>query len=270
MNITHYIPEPSLGAIVRNIMVFEDTMPAGIYTQFPFYADGCPGLIYQYTADNKMLYNDSKKLPALFVYGQTVKPVVLKPSGSYKIVIYFFYPYVLKSLFGIQSGEITDSCLDLELYPVPGVSGITDALQNATDTGRQLAIINQYLLRLANLNEYGTERRIHYAVTHIAGHKGQASLKELRNTLNITERTFERNFEHHVGVSPKTFLRISQFRASLQQIHRNEYIKLSDVAYRNGYADQPHFIRSFKRFTGFSPFEYVKNMGSARYAGYEQ
>jgi len=33
-------------------------------------------------------------------------------------------------------------------------------------------------------------------------------------------------------------------------------MKLSDVAYENGYADQSHFIRSFREFTGYTPSQY--------------
>jgi AraC-like DNA-binding protein len=264
-----YIPPPHLSAVVQHIAVLEDTVPEGIYTQLPFYADGCPGLIYQHAAGG-MQMNDMGTLPPFFVYGQTVKPVILSPKGSFKMVVYFFYPYVLKSLFGIQSGEVTDTCLDLGLYPAPHLGSMTDALDNSPNTAQQLHLINQYLGGLFEGRGHHVESTVRYAVSQIITQKGQTSLQELRSYLHVTERTFERHFEQHVGVPPKTFLRISQFRAALRQIQQNQYTRLSDVAYANGYADQPHFIRSFKLFTGISPFEYVKHIARPGYAGMQQ
>jgi AraC-like DNA-binding protein len=34
-----------------------------------------------------------------------------------------------------------------------------------------------------------------------------------------------------------------------------------DVVERNGYYDQPHFIREFKEFSGFTPGEYLRLRG---------
>ncbi|MNV73647.1 HTH-type transcriptional activator RhaS [compost metagenome] len=88
--------------------------------------------------------------------------------------------------------------------------------------------------------------------------KGLASLKGLQNQLQLSERSFERKFKQHVGVTPKMFSRICGFQASLSQLKKNEYDKLSDIAYGNGYSDQSHFIRTFKEFAGFSPYQYQK------------
>jgi AraC-like DNA-binding protein len=80
----------------------------------------------------------------------------------------------------------------------------------------------------------------------------------VQKELRISERTFRRLFDLHVGISPKMFSRICQFDSAFQQLNTDQFSKLSDVAYENGYADQSHLIRSFKEFTTFSPSEYLK------------
>ncbi len=35
-------------------------------------------------------------------------------------------------------------------------------------------------------------------------------------------------------------------------------LDISDIAYANGYADQSHFIRNFKKFTRLSPLEFQR------------
>jgi len=88
--------------------------------------------------------------------------------------------------------------------------------------------------------------------------KTLTSLKDIRRQLNISERTFERRFADHVGIAPKLFARICQFRASLVQLEQQQFDKLTDIAIDNGYADQSHFIRSFSEFTGLTPSRYFE------------
>jgi AraC-like DNA-binding protein len=138
-------------------------------------------------------------------------------------------------------------------------------LQNAVLQEDQLKSINELLLRLLSIRDGKIESSIHHAIMHLSANSLHARLEEVRASLKITERTFERKFEQYVGVSPKLFLRICRFRESLQQINQKSFTKLSDVAYENGYADQSHFIRTFKEFTGLSPLEYHKLQAPAKH-----
>jgi AraC-like DNA-binding protein len=94
-------------------------------------------------------------------------------------------------------------------------------------------------------------------LSRIAGSGGNLTVKELQSELNLSERSLERRFKQHIGISPKLFTRICRFQASLSQLRTNKYNKLSDVAFEQEYADQSHFIRSFKEFSGLSPYQYM-------------
>jgi AraC-like DNA-binding protein len=94
---------------------------------------------------------------------------------------------------------------------------------------------------------------IQQAIQLIINNNGQQTIKELREVLHISERTFERRFAAQVGVTPKQFSKIIQFQLSLNDVAENDYAKLTDVVYKNGFAGQSHFIRVFKAFTGKTP-----------------
>ena len=76
--------------------------------------------------------------------------------------------------------------------------------------------------------------------------------------MHITERTFERQFVAQVGVTPKQFAKIIQFQFSLNQLSEEDCSRLTDVVFDNGFADQSHFIRTFKKFTGKTPIEFQR------------
>ena len=244
-------PELPLTNWVARIEVFESQTAATL----PFYADGYPGIIFHQT-ENGLYFDGSNKQPPLFLYGQTVKPVLMSLAGPFKVIVFYLYPYAIKSLFRFGAHELTDGCLDLGLHATASFKPAVEAIQEATITEHQVAAISKYLLAVIERQRILVDTTIQYAVNRITKTNGQVSLKELRNMLFVTERTFERRFEQHVGISPKLFARICQFHASRQQLHQHDYLKMSDLAYGNGYTDQSHFIRSFREFTGVAPLEY--------------
>jgi AraC-like DNA-binding protein len=83
-------------------------------------------------------------------------------------------------------------------------------------------------------------------------------VKKLTEQLHLTERTLQRRFVEHIGVSPKQFAKIIQFQASLSSLSDKTVSKLTEVVYESGYADQSHFIRSFKKYTGRKPSQLKK------------
>ena len=113
------------------------------------------------------------------------------------------------------------------------------------------------LLKNASVN---LDHSIQLATNLILKSGGILPIKEVRSRLYVAERTFERQFKKEIGVTPKQFAKIIQFSSSLNQITDEAYVRLTEVSYNNGYADQSHFIRTFKRYTGQTPKEFQKQI----------
>jgi AraC-like DNA-binding protein len=254
-------PGISIQSFVSQIVVVEKQVKNNIVTPLPYYADGLPGIVYQQARGGMYLNSTDTPLPGFFLYGQTVKPVTVLAYGSFRMIIFYLYPYSVSSLFGIRCSEITDSCLELGLFPGTDLKHTIQRLQDAGAIGQQVDIISKFIYEKSCSMSVKGDDVVQSALAHIIENNGLGSLVELRKNLHITERTFERRFEQYVGVSPKLFSRIVQFKSSLDQLQKTSFSRLSDLAYKNGYADQSHFIRSFKEFTGFNPLQYVKEVG---------
>jgi AraC-like DNA-binding protein len=221
------------------------------------YADGCPGIIFQQT-DSSLILNDNKKLSPVFLYGQTVQPIRIAASGSAKMIVVCFHPHVVHSIFRLSAKEITDDCLDLSLLsPVPGIN-LTERLWNTGTPEQQTQILFDYMQQVIIRNRSTVDAGMEYAATRLWQSGRQLPLKKLQQTLNLSERTFQRKFEQCIGIPPRLFSKISQFQSALGQLRSGNFFKLSDIAYDNGYADQSHFIRDFKKFTGLSPLAFQK------------
>jgi AraC-like DNA-binding protein len=248
------IPE-KLRAYIRQIWTLDFSNQDVTPNSFSIYADGCPGIIFQ-RSEQGLLLNQDKKLSPVFLYGQTVEPVTMSTEGRMKMLIICFHPHVVQPIFRFSAKEVTDDCLDLSLLPAVPRINLTEQLWNTVSAEKQVKILFEYMEQTIDRNGSTVNPDMAYATSQLIRWNGEFRLKELQRVLNLSERTFERRFEQYIGVSPKLFSKISQFQAALNQLRSGKFQKLSDIAYENGYADQSHFIRNFRKFTGFSPLEF--------------
>ena len=230
------------------------------HNNIPLYADGYPGIMFQQTDNGFYLLPKKKKLSELFLYGQTIKPVSLDVKGPYQFIVFQLYPFASKYLLDIDPKELNDDCFDLfnlddintELYKIK--------LMQTNNVEEQIEIISELILELIDVHSSTQNGSIQQAITIILRYKGQIRIKELLPLLNITERTLERNFKTHVGLSPKQFAKIIQFQYSLSELTVNKMKTLTDVGFDSGFTDQSHFIRVFKKYTNQTPSYYLKRI----------
>lgn len=255
MNFKSVNPDKSISLFVKNIMVFEED-ETNQKTVLPFFADGYPGLIFQETANGLLVNPHNKLMPSLFLYGQTIKPIELIMTGSYKLIIFQFYPFVLKSFFNIDPQDLNDNCYNLDQLENNVGSLTLEKLNHAQKIEEKTKIISTLISSLFKNKREELDITIAIAIQKIINNKGQLTVKSLYNELHVTERTFERRFLSSVGLTAKQFCKIIQFQQSLEQLTVKDYSKLSDIVYANGYADQSHFIKVFKAYTGKTPLAF--------------
>ena len=82
---------------------------------------------------------------------------------------------------------------------------------------------------------------------------GEMTIKELSENVFWSSRQINRYFNQQFGLSLKAFCKILRFRASLEHIaHGKLFPELN-------FADQNHFIKEIKKFSGVVPKELFKN-----------
>jgi AraC-like DNA-binding protein len=253
----HLQPPHYLKDYVRYFWAIESHVEDETPDNFTPAADGCPGLIFQQTGKGTF-YQNSKQLPGIFLYGQATRPTELQVAAPLDIIGIIFYPHALKSIFGMDAQELTDSCTDLEALAVKDGYSLLEQMQRASGITQQVEVLATFLIWQIRKNNVRQDAAVQYALSAIINSKGLASLKDIQTYLQLSERSFERRFKQCIGLTPKLFSRICRFQASLAQLKANDYQKLSDIAFENEYADQSHFIRAFKEFAGYSPYQYQK------------
>lgn len=83
--------------------------------------------------------------------------------------------------------------------------------------------------------------------------QGELSVKELAEQVHWSERQINRYFNEQFGISLKSYATILRFRASFS------HIKEGKLFPEQNFADQAHFIREVKKFSGVTPKDLHKN-----------
>jgi AraC-like DNA-binding protein len=256
MNFKTLLPDKSISLFVKSILIFEET-ESDIETILPFFADGYPGLMFQETTNGLLVNPHNKVMPEMFLYGQTLKPIELVMKGSYKLIIFQLYPFVLKSFFDLSHKDLNDTCYDLDqLNNGKGIDALKK-LKQTPNLEKRIQIISLLLHTLFKHKKQELDLTVALGIQKIIHHKGLLAISDLHNELHLTERTFERRFFNEVGITAKQFSKIIQFQRSLEQLQVKDYTRLTDIVYANGFADQSHFIKVFKAFTGKTPLAFT-------------
>lgn len=79
----------------------------------------------------------------------------------------------------------------------------------------------------------------------------RVTLRALIDRSGVGQRTVQRRFMDHVGVSPRQHLRYLRFQRARCLLEKGG--SAADIALAVGYSDQAHFVRDFRRFAGITP-----------------
>jgi len=255
MKVKSPAPAANLTAYVDRILVIEDHRITSPFS-LPLFANGSPTLVFS-SAKGTLKKESTTNLT---LFGQTILPETLTFTEDFTLIAYFFKPYALGALFNITALELTDKPVDGNLLLPQKTTRLQEQLLNAFSTETRLTILDSYIAGLIAHSKDDCAK-MRYAADRLAADSSAEVLSSVVKELYMTTRTFQRQFEKNIGLSPNLYRRICQFNSAFQQLNSRGYHKLSDIALRNGYADQSHYIRSFKEFTNITPKEYL-NFGS--------
>ena len=250
-------PPEALKPFIKYFWTLRNQIDSPLKTLSAF-PDGCPGIIMFQSEGGVVCDNLNKKLPNIYLHGQTIAPSKVSCYGKFSTIGVRFQPHALKSIFGIDANEFTHAGFDFSLVQNKKHINLSEQVVNEKTVEGKINILSNYLLYQHQKNNRQTDEITKYAISQIVQSKGNISLKELHQRLQLSERSLERKFNQSIGISPKLFSRICRFQQSLNQLRTSSYDKLSDIAYDNEYADHSHLVRAFKEFTGLSPLEFKK------------
>lgn len=180
-------------------------------------------------------------------HGIRKKEIVVIQKGKLDTVGISFTPHGLYEMTNTPMCEFTDRLVSLA--DVLSDIGVFDSLAQMKCPIQRINAIEKFLLnRIKDIYSYD--------LTTITKDLSSGSFTRVNHycrETGISERTLERVFKKHVGISPKSFLKLSRFQKLFSQINSGNYSRVKDSIYDLGFCDQTHFNREFKSYVSNSP-----------------
>lgn len=241
-------PTGVLKRYVKHISMLDYNNPIVATNKIKVFADRFPHLVIQHNNGKSAYYKDNIALPTIFLCGIKTTPYTCDIHHIHRATTFTFYPHAIKTLFGIDAFELNDVLPGIENF----IPNITELLLNCTSHERIINVVSTFLTKkIVQLKS--DPLLIEHIVERINSVNHERSIRLLLNHYKFSERKLERLFKYEIGITPQLYLKATRFEKSLELIRQNKYDNLSDVAYDLNYTDQSHFIKDFKRFSGFTP-----------------
>jgi len=260
MRLQHIEPHHLLKGYVEKLWVFESNgrvpngdlkliVPNGCIKLVIPFRNGLSGKINEW-------YHLSKE-NSITLIGMTDVPSIVdvetnSPSGTIGIQ---FSPMGAYRFFNIKQSEIKN-----QIHPLTDILGIAakaleEQISNVESLNGKIHLIQQFLLK--QLMRRDGDDVFDFCIQKITQTRGKILIRELERETGFSSRWLNIKFQEKVGISPKnlsSIIRFQQFYQALTKSNESNFFKNEFYDY---YYDQSHFIKDFKRFTGFPPAKFT-------------
>jgi AraC-like DNA-binding protein len=195
--------------------------------------------------------------PDYMVMGLFSRAFEIRFKGLVKVFCIRFKPEGIYPFFGVPASEFREHFVDVGEFAGAAFTEYGDRLREAGSAAEMVSLSEGYLLKLLHHSRH----RLYYlnrAAEMLRQSNGLVSIKQLADTASISKRQLEREFKSKLGLSPKQYGRIAKLNEVNRLISNGHEADMASLSYLCGYADQAHFIKDFKEFTGERPTVFLK------------
>jgi len=178
-------------------------------------------------------------------------------SGSLRSFCVHFTPLGANALLGLCGGGLDDRAVALDDLLCQGrtaeARAWADEVMHARSFAERVEATDRFLLRRLRYAAPPVDLVASAVACLVRLDHRMARVSKLAAELSCSERTLRRHFHREVGLSVKTFARITRFQRTHAFFQRAPRAHWSEAVVRFGYVDQAHLIREYREFAGTTP-----------------
>ncbi|NJW51551.1 helix-turn-helix domain-containing protein [Salinimicrobium oceani] len=189
--------------------------------------------------------------------GQVTSPVYGEMRGEVKSILVFFKPTGMHRLFGNDLSELTnDSKILGEIVGNEEADLLWERLISQPGKAEQIEILDEFFSK--RIKAEPQQDHFESILDYIHNKNGNVSISEIEQNTGFSRKTLERHFRKKVGLTPKVYSQIYQFKCLLNFLETHPEITWTQLANQTGYFDQSHMSRYVKEYLQVSPNSMVK------------
>lgn len=165
-----------------------------------------------------------------------------------------------EAVLGVSASALAEQVVPLEdLWGEAATRRLFDRLAAARDTTAAALVLESEIAE----RRASTAGRRMQIVRAAAERLASASVSAVADDLGVSERNLRRVFRETVGVSPKTYAKLTRFHRALRAARDDERASWARIAAAAGYYDQAHLIAEFRAIAGVTPRVLVAELRGA-------
>lgn len=258
---------PALQPYVHGICIQEeDVDPVQAEHPYTVFPKPYPVIGFQYSGRLRVIRGGREELLTISgITGLQGMARTFRASTATRTVLVAFKPYGAFVLLACPMDRLVDS--HVELGQIVGDSRLRileEQLTESRGTPILSRLVQNYLLFRLTHAQHDVHPLVMRAADQLLVEGGTTRVESVATESGISRRQLERLFHEQIGVGPKRFAALVRFEWALR--HLKSYSSSADLAYDAGYADQAHFVRSFRDKAGMTPGEYRRQAASPHVA----
>lgn len=255
-----FFARPPSDALAPFVELIWGVRGGGAPTQELVLPDGAVELMINFGPTQRVVaYGDravDQRFERFWLAGIQDAPLSIASPDGFDHMGVRFRPGGAHAFFDLPMNEVANQVVDLDLLIGASAEPLREELATAGSHDARCVAIERWLLgrRYAVHPYYATTRR---ALDLLHGSAFRMGVGELCTRLGLSNRHLIEQFRRIVGLPPKTWSRLARFHAVVRAVQHHPAPDWAALAYRYNYADQPHLVREFRRFSGVTPSEFI-------------
>jgi len=196
----------------------------------------------------------------LSLTGLVDSPVMLDPQkdAQTSTIIIEFNPLGAYRLFRLSYTEVKNQIVELSDLIGNRATVLQSQLADASTLNLKLQMLQNFLIK--QLEKAAPDTIYDYCINRISASKGIITVAQLEKETGYSSRWLHTKFSEHLGTGPKNLSEIVRFKQFYEAYSTGAKLQILKEHIYQYYHDQSHFIRAFKRFTGFTPTDLQNSM----------
>lgn len=175
-------------------------------------------------------------------------------SKDFLVIIAELHPGVMHHLLRCNLSNLTNTDIDASSIIPKDAGQLSEQLANSRDYAEMIQHVDAFATKLCSTLHFYTNP-VERVARYLLHHKTASRLDWLADQACLSLRQFERRFVEHMGVSPKTYLRLTRMHLTYKTKLQQPQMAWLDIALSCGYHDYQHMVRDYKQFADTTPAE---------------
>lgn len=246
LEIETFEPSPALRGHVASPAVFRETGPPTTRPELPV-----TGVVLILVLGDRLSIDGNEV--GSFVAGVHDRPVRTGHFGEQSGVNAYLDPLAARRILGMPLAELTNRTVPMRDVFGREADELTERAQEAPTAAARWQVLDDWLA--ARLQAAPEPRPVLvHTLGRISATHGAMRMDALARETGFSRRHIAGVVGQEIGVPPKTLARLARMQRAGALLREGR--DLADVAFSSGFADQPHFNREFRAFTGVAPSEF--------------